>query len=63
MATPISRYEATQSTKDHITTWAICSANSTLLKGKVEALGFFLQALFPTHGIHVIDTQLTACVQ
>lgn len=63
MAIPTSRYEATQSTKDHVATWGICSANSTSFKGKVEALRFFLKALFPTHGIHVIDTQLTACVQ
>lgn len=57
-------YEALQSTNDQVTTWGIFSASSTLFKDKVEAFRRFLsKALFSTHGIHVIDTQLTACVQ
>jgi len=54
MAILMFRYEVSQSTKD--------SASSTLFK--VEAFRrFFFEAPFSTHGIHVIDTQLTACVQ
>lgn len=64
MAILMFRYEASQSTKDQVTTWGIFSTSSTLFKAKVEAFRtFFFKALFSTHGIHVIDTQLTACVQ
>lgn len=64
MATLMLGYEASQSTKDQVTTWGVFSASSTLFQDKVEAFrGFFFKALLSTHGIHVIDTQLTARVQ